>query len=69
MNIIYQTIDYLLNEIKVSPKSILLFSSDDPTLFFEKSDKLSDVLDVYFNEIIIETRIKKKLTLFLIEKK
>ena len=32
--LIYQTINYLLNEKKIDPKRILLFSGDDPSLIF-----------------------------------
>lgn len=52
--IMYQTIDYLLNDKKINPKRILLFSGDDPSLFFREDDKLSDVLEVYFDEILCE---------------
>lgn len=52
--LIYQTIDYLLNVKKIEPKRILLFSGDDPSLFFGEDDKLSDVLEVYFDEILCE---------------
>ena len=67
--LIYQTIDYLLKEKKVDNKRILLFSGDDPNLFFSKDDKLSDVLDVYFNEILEEniTNLKSKVYIFIDE--
>lgn len=67
--LIYQTIDYLLNEAKVNPKRILLFSGDDPTLFFEENDKLSDVLDVYFNDILEEnvSNLSSKVYIFIDE--
>ena len=67
--LIYQTIDYLLKEKKVDNKRILLFSGDDPNLFFSKTDKLSDVLDVYFNEILEEniTNLKSKVYIFIDE--
>ena len=67
--LIYQTIDYLLKEKKVDNKRILLFSGDDPNLFFSKTDKLSDVLDVYFNEILEEniTNLKSKVYIFIHE--
>ena len=53
--LIYQTINYLLEDKKIDPKRILFFSGDDPSLFFYEDDKLSDVLDVYINEILSET--------------
>ena len=67
--LIYQTINYLLNEKKIEPKRILLFSGDDPSLFFDESDKLSDVLDVYFNEILEEdiNNLKSKVYIFIDE--
>ncbi len=67
--LIYQTINYLLEEKKVDSKRILLFSGDDPSLFFDESDKLSDVLDVYFNEILEEniSKLTSKVYIFIDE--
>ena len=50
-------------------KRILLFSGDDPSLFFNESDKLSDVLDIYFNEILEEniSRLTDKVYIFIDE--
>ena len=56
--LIYQTINYLLEEKNVKAKRILLFSGDDPSLFFDENDKLSNVLDLYFNEILEENASK-----------
>ena len=67
--LIYQTINYLLEEQKVNNKRILLFSGDDPSLFFNDNDKLSDVLDVYFNEILEESmsKLSSKVYIFIDE--
>ena len=67
--LIYQTINYLLNEEKVDAKRILLFSGDDPSLFFSENDKLSDVLEVYFNEILEENinNLASKVYIFIDE--
>ena len=67
--LIYQTINYLLKELKVDSKRILLFSGDDPSLFFDENDKLSDVLDVYFNDILEESisKITSKVYIFIDE--
>lgn len=67
--LIYQTINYLLEEQKVDNKRILLFSGDDPSLFFDENDKLSDVLDVYFNEILEEniSKLTSKVYIFIDE--
>lgn len=67
--LIYQTINYLLEEKKVDEKRILLFSGDDPSLFFNKDDKLSDVLEVYFNDILEEniTKLSSKVYIFIDE--
>lgn len=67
--LIYQTINYLLEEQKVDSKRILLFSGDDPSLFFDENDKLSNVLDVYFNEILEESaaKLKSKVYIFIDE--
>lgn len=67
--LIYQTINYLLEEKKVDSKRILLFSGDDPSLFFNENDKLSDVLDIYFNEILEEniSKLKSKVYIFIDE--
>ena len=67
--LIYQTINYLLEEKKVDNKRILLFSGDDPSLFFDENDKLSDVLDVYFNEILEEniSKLTSKVYIFIDE--
>ncbi len=67
--LIYQTINYLLKENKVDNKRILLFSGDDPSLFFDENDKLSDVLDVYFNEILEEnmSKLTSKVYVFIDE--
>ena len=67
--LIYQTINFLLKEKKVDNKRILLFSGDDPSLFFDENDKLSDVLDVYFNEILEEniSKLKSKVYIFIDE--
>ena len=67
--LIYQTINYLLKEKKVDNKRILLFSGDDPILFFNENDKLSDVLDVYFDEILNEniSNLTSKVYIFIDE--
>lgn len=67
--LIYQTINYLLGEEKIDNKRILLFSGDDPSLFFDENDKLSDVLDVYFNEILQESisKLKSRVYVFIDE--
>ena len=67
--LIYQTINYLLEEKKVDSKRILLFSGDDPSLFFDENDKLSDVLDIYFNEILEEniSKLESKVYIFIDE--
>lgn len=67
--LIYQAINYLLEEQKVENKRILLFSGDDPSLFFNENDKLSDVLDIYFNEILEEniSKLKSKVYIFIDE--
>ena len=67
--LIYQTINYLLEEKKVDSKRILLFSGDDPSLFFDENDKLSDVLDIYINEILEEniSKLKSKVYIFIDE--
>jgi len=67
--LIYQTINYLLEEKKIDNKRILLFSGDDPSLFFNENDKLSDVLEVYFNEILEEniSNISSKVYVFIDE--
>ena len=67
--LIYQTINYLLEIKKVDKKRILFFSGDDPSLFFNENDKLSDVLEVYFNEILEESVLKlsSKVYIFIDE--
>lgn len=67
--LIYQTINYLLEEQKVENKRILLFSGDDPSLFFDENDKLSDVLEVYFDEILEEniSKLTSKVYIFIDE--
>lgn len=67
--LIYQTIDYLLEVKKVNKKRILLFSGDDPSLFFNENDKLSDVLEIYFNEILEESisGLSSKVYIFIDE--
>ena len=67
--LIYQTINYLLEEQKVDKKRILLFSGDDPSLFFDENDKLSDILDIYFNEILEEniSKLESKVYIFIDE--
>ena len=67
--LMYQTINYLIEEKKVDNKRILLFSGDDPSLFFDENDKLSDVLEVYFNEILEEniSKLKSKVYIFIDE--
>lgn len=67
--LIYQTINYLLEEEKIDKKRILLFSGDDPSLFFNEDDKLSDVLEVYFNEILQESisKLSSKVYIFIDE--
>lgn len=52
--LIYQIINYLLQTKNIDSKRILFFSGDDPSLFFDSNDKLSDVLEIYFNEILKE---------------
>lgn len=67
--LIYQTINYLLEEKKVDNKRILFFSGDDPSLFFDENDKLSDVLEIYFNEILEEniSKLTSKVYIFIDE--
>ena len=67
--LIYQTIEYLLNEKNVDPKRVLLFSGDDPTLFFSENDKLSNIVEVYFNEILEEniSNLSSKVYIFIDE--
>ncbi len=67
--LLYQTINHLLKEEKIEPKRILFFSGDDPSLFFHEDDKLSNVLEVYFNEILEEsiTKITSKVYIFIDE--
>lgn len=67
--LIYQTINYLIENEKIDRKRILLFSGDDPSLFFDEKDKLSDVLDLYFNEILEEniSNLSSKVYVFIDE--
>lgn len=67
--LIYQTINHLIENEKIDKKRILLFSGDDPSLFFDENDKLSDVLDVYFNEILEESisNLSSKVYVFIDE--
>lgn len=67
--LIYQAINYLLEDKKIDKKRILLFSGDDPSLFFDENDKLSDVLEVYFNEILQEriSNLSSKVYVFIDE--
>ena len=67
--LIYQTINYLLEIKKVNKKRILFFSGDDPSLFFNENDKLSDVLEIYFNEILEESisKLSSKVYIFIDE--
>ena len=67
--LVYQTINYLLEEKKIEPKRILFFSGDDPSLFFSENDKLSNVLEIYFNEILEEniTKLNNKVYIFIDE--
>ena len=67
--LIYQIINYLVKEKKIDAKRILFFSGDDPSLFFNENDKLSNVLEVYFNEILQEsiTKISSKVYIFIDE--
>ena len=67
--LIYQTINYLLESQNIAAKRILLFSGDDPSLFFDENDKLSNVLDLYFNEILEEnvSKLTDKVYIFIDE--
>lgn len=67
--LIYQTINYLLEDKNIEPKRILFFSGDDPSLFFSETDKLSDVLDIYFKEMLMETmaNLNSKVYIFIDE--
>jgi len=67
--LIYQAINYLLENAKIDPKRILFFSGDDPSLFFHQDDKLSDILDVYFEEILSEaySKVESKIYIFIDE--
>lgn len=67
--LIYQIIEYLLETKKIDKKRILFFSGDDPSLFFNENDKLSDVLEIYFNEILEETisKLNSKVYIFIDE--
>jgi len=67
--LIYQLINELLENKKVDNKRILLFSGDDPNLFFGEDDRLSNVIDVYLNEILEENiaKLKEKVYIFIDE--
>lgn len=67
--LMYQTINYLLEKQNVDAKRILLFSGDDPSLFFNENDKLSNVLEMYFNEILEEnvSKLTDKVYIFIDE--
>lgn len=67
--LIYQTINYLLEDKKIDPKRVLLFSGDDPSLFFNENDKISDILEIYFNEILEESisNLTAKVYIFIDE--
>lgn len=67
--IIYQTINYLIEIEKIDKKRILFFSCDDPSLFFNEEDKISDVLEIYFKEILEENiaNLKEKVYIFIDE--
>lgn len=67
--LIYQTIHYLLEDKKIEPKRILFFSGDDPSLFFHEDDKLSDILELYFQEILEESmlNLSSKVYIFIDE--
>lgn len=67
--LIYQTINYLLETKNINKKRILFFSGDDPSLFFSENDKLSDILEIYFNEILEEniSNLNSKVYIFIDE--
>lgn len=67
--IIYQTINYLIEVKKIESKRILFFSGDDPSLFFNEDDKLSNVLDVYFQDILEENiaKLNSRVYIFIDE--
>ena len=67
--LIYQTINYLLEDKKIDSKRVLLFSGDDPSLFFNENDKISDILEIYFNEILEESisNLTAKVYIFIDE--
>ena len=47
----------------------MLFSGDDPSLFFNENDKISDILEIYFNEILEESisNLTAKVYIFIDE--
>lgn len=67
--LMYQTINYLLENKKIQPKRILFFSGEDPSLFFHEEDKLSDILELYFDEILEESisQLTSKVYIFIDE--
>ncbi len=67
--LIYQTINHLLEKEKVDKKRILFFSGDDPSLFFNDSDNLSNVLEIYFSDILQEgiDKLSSRVYIFIDE--
>lgn len=67
--LMYQVIDHLIKKKNVDPKRILFFSGDDPSLFFSKDDKLSDVIETYFGDVLRESMsdLNEKVYVFIDE--
>ncbi len=67
--LIFQVINYLLEVKNIDSKRILFFSGDDPSLFFDESNKLSDIIELYFKEILMESmpNLHSKVYIFIDE--
>lgn len=66
-SLIYQTINYLLINKKVSKKRILFINGDDPNIVFNEDYKLSNILKIYFSEILKEkvSKVTSKVYIFI----
>jgi len=63
--ILYQLIDALLED--VDPKRVMFFSADDPALLPYKDNLFEDIIKVYYEDILVESRRGEKVYIFIDE--
>lgn len=63
--ILYQLMDTLIKDI--DPKRILFFSADDPALLPYKTNLFEEIIKIYYEDVLVESRRGEKVYIFIDE--